>query len=81
MTAVSLRHQYEEVELVYLERRNALAEAERKGRLGTEALTLKKQRLFVLRQARNTMFRLAQEHPDGFEPARPQDADGAERAA
>lgn len=81
MTTFSLRQQYEEVELVYLERRNALAEAERCGRLGPEALALKTQRLFVLRQARHTLFRLAQERPDRFEPVAPQDADTGERAA
>jgi hypothetical protein len=65
MTRPSAREQYEEIELLYRENRNWLADAERSGKRSLQERRLKALRLLALRAARDTLFRLAQEAPEG----------------
>lgn len=73
MSRVSYRAQFEEVEQLYLENRNWLQEMERAGKRTLQERGLKAKRLLVLRQARNTLYDLARQDPDGGELMLPAD--------
>ncbi|MCX5512242.1 hypothetical protein C3941_09235 [Kaistia algarum] len=77
MNRPTLRQQYEELELLYLENRNWLADLERAGKRTPTERGLKAQRLLILRAARNTLFRLASETLDGAGDVRPSDFETA----
>lgn len=77
MSRSSLREQFEELELLYRETRNWLADLERAGKRSPIERGLKAQRLLVLRDARNTLFRLASEQPGGAGPNQPADFENA----
>jgi hypothetical protein len=73
MSRVSHRAQYEELELLYRENRNWLAEMERAGKRTPQERGLKAQRLLALRAARNTLYDLARQDPGAAELMRPAD--------
>lgn len=69
----SLKEQFEELELVYLETRNQLHDLERRGKIPADQVPAKHRRLMKLRAARETVYRLALAENDASSLVQPQD--------
>jgi len=73
MSRPTLRQQYEELDLLYRESRNWLAQLERMEKRSPEERRGKALRLLVLRAARDTLYRLAIDAPGGAGTVHPAD--------
>jgi hypothetical protein len=73
----SIRDQYEELELSYLERRNQLNDLAARGKIPADLIPHKQRRLQRLRAARETLHRLALAESSGAPLTKPQDMEDA----